>query len=189
MAHEGDEEAGPPGAEDDDEEEDEDDEASVGGSKAPPFSKKTYRNSAFGATLSHDDYLRHLAIISSSNPRHTAAVIKAERAQERVSTPVPVAIDALLADYELGESERASVRPCEASKFHSPRPLLTKHYDFGVGMDLWLCPVCFSNTQVFLMINEAEDLPWSTLREFGNEVRKLGNEVLRLRRQKADADG
>jgi hypothetical protein len=105
-----------------------------------------------------------------------------------VSTPVPIAIDALLADYELGEQARASVHPCEASKFHSPRPLLTRHYDFGVSLDVWLCPVCYSNVHVFLMVNEGDNLTWSTLREFGNEIRRLGNEILRLRRQKANAD-
>jgi GNAT superfamily N-acetyltransferase len=64
---------------DEDEDEEEEPEASVGGSKGPPpFTRKSYRNTR-GTELSGDDYLRHLAIITSPDPARTAAAIKAER--------------------------------------------------------------------------------------------------------------
>ena len=68
---------GPPG-DDDEEEDDEDPEASVGGAKAPPFGKKSYRTS-FGGTVVFDDYLDHLILTTAADQRRTAAIIKAER--------------------------------------------------------------------------------------------------------------
>lgn len=72
--------------EDDDEDEDEDEdgpEASVGGSPGPPpFTKKksarTYRT-AFGSLVEREDYLDHLAMVTSDQPDRTAMLIKAER--------------------------------------------------------------------------------------------------------------
>lgn len=95
-------------------------------------------------------------------------------------------VTALLADYDLGEFARASEHPCQASRFHSPRPLLTRHYDFGTHyVSYWLCGTCAGNIQMFLLVHENEgELPWSTLREFGNEVRRIGNTII-LRRQQA----
>jgi GNAT superfamily N-acetyltransferase len=62
----------------DEEEDDEDPEASVGGAKAPPFVRKSYRTS-FGGEVLFDDYLDHLILTTAADQRRTAAVIKAER--------------------------------------------------------------------------------------------------------------
>ena len=73
---------GPPG-DDDEDEDDVDPEASVGGAKAPPFVKKKSYRTAFGAKVSYDDYLDHLALLTSTDPTRTALIIKAEREQVR----------------------------------------------------------------------------------------------------------
>lgn len=92
-----------------------------------------------------------------------------------------VATDALLAERELGNLvARASVRPCEASKFHSPRPLVTKLRTWR-ERDYWLCGNCAANLEIYLMLlTEDPELPWAVQREFGNEVRRIGNEILSI---------
>ena len=70
-----------PSGDDDEDEDDEDPEASVGGAKAPPFGKKSYRTS-FGGTVTFDDYLDHLILTTAADQRRTAAAIKAERARK-----------------------------------------------------------------------------------------------------------
>ena len=88
------------------------------------------------------------------------------------------AINARLAELDLGPRAQASLHPCEASKFHSPRPLITSQYTYG-RQQVWLCGNCVSNLNVFLRLAEDGPLPWIILREFGNEIRRLGQLVLR----------
>lgn len=93
---------------------------------------------------------------------------------------------------------------CEGSKFHSPRPLLTRPYQmvglveaiaigaqYPRGEDVWLCSTCFDNLSVYVMILIAYDgaTPQFVRRDFGNQIRHLGDEAWRLHRfNRSDAD-
>lgn len=78
----------PPFAKDGDSDDDEGGEAQVGGKKSPPFEKgkkkdkgkkeSAYRN-VHGQVLSEDDFVRHLAIVTASDPRAMAFKVKASR--------------------------------------------------------------------------------------------------------------
>lgn len=62
------------------EEDEDEEEAEVGGSKGPPpFTKKKSYRTVAGDELGEADFLRHLAIMSSTDPARTAAKIKASR--------------------------------------------------------------------------------------------------------------
>jgi hypothetical protein len=100
-------------------------------------------------------------------------------------TIVAEAIDARLAELDLGQNARASQHACEASKFHSPRPLVTHPYLFG-QRQLWLCGNCADNLGVFLRLADAGPLPWTILREFGNEIRRIGQQIIRDRTESVE---
>ena len=102
-----------------------------------------------------------------------------------MTTITAEAIDARLAELDLGSDARASKHPCGASKFHSPRPLVTHEHVFG-NQRLWLCGNCASNLQVFLRLADDGPLPWVILREFGNEVRRLGQQIIRDRTESVE---
>lgn len=78
---------------------------------------------------------------------------------------------------------RASEHPCEGAKFHSPRPISTVKYTFGPYLICYLCPTCYANLTVLLHLAEmqpitGEVLDWTLLREFGNQLRSLGKQIL-----------
>jgi hypothetical protein len=81
-----------------------------------------------------------------------------------------------LADQPLAPQARASQHPCQVSKFHSPRPLLVARHTYGMR-SWWMCGTCAGNLSVYLMLTESGPLPWEVAREFGNEVRRVGNEI------------
>lgn len=75
-------------------------------------------------------------------------------------------------------TQRSSARPCQGAKFHSPRPLTTRHWRFGDDLDVYLCPTCEANLDILMHLNEqVQSLSWPVLREFGNQIRALGKQI------------
>jgi hypothetical protein len=91
-------------------------------------------------------------------------------------------IDRLLAQHgtPTGDS-RAVVHPCEGAKFHSPTPLVTICYELPSGRQVWLCPTCEMNLKCFTWLykHAPHQLSWDVMREFGNTIRLLGQEIVR----------
>jgi hypothetical protein len=91
-------------------------------------------------------------------------------------------IDGLLAEYgpPTAWHSRASQRPCQGTKFHSPVPFTTSRFDDPALDDVWLCPTCASKLEVFLHLYDADpaSLNWDVLREFGNQIRLYGQKII-----------
>jgi len=91
-------------------------------------------------------------------------------------------VDALLAEIgpPNGWQVRASVHPCQGTKFHSPVPLTTKQFDDPALTDVWLCPTCTSKLEIFIHIYDTDpvSLTWDVMREFGNQIRILGQKIV-----------
>jgi hypothetical protein len=95
------------------------------------------------------------------------------------------AIDAALETHGVpdGDFERAAEHPCEGAKFHSPRPLVTRLNRWLKGradeISVYLCPTCEANLTVLLhlMRSGITPLDWTVLREFGNQLRALGQRI------------
>lgn len=86
---------------------------------------------------------------------------------------------------------------CQGSVFHSPRPLIVRCYWIGefegegpyllpndeeTQIDrpcVWLCGVCSHNLQVFLLLMRKTKgaMGWLARREFGNQIRALGQKA------------
>lgn len=76
-------------------------------------------------------------------------------------------------------SQLSSIHPCQGAKFHSPRPLSTRHWRFGDDVEVYLCPTCESNLEVLLHLDEqTSGLSWPVLREFGNQTRAIWRRIL-----------
>lgn len=91
------------------------------------------------------------------------------------------AIEAALDRYGLPPNGqlfvRASKHPCEGAKFHSPQPLVTRHWQFG-DYQPYLCLNCESKLETLLFLeDESGGLSWPTLREFGNQIRTIAQRV------------
>lgn len=99
----------------------------------------------------------------------------------QVSQQRSQAIDAVLAVHGTPDpwAARASDHPCQGAKFHSPSPLVTHMHD---ELDVWLCPTCKANLDCFVYLAEREPMEWPVLREFGNRIRALGQQLLSLRK-------
>jgi hypothetical protein len=74
---------------------------------------------------------------------------------------------------------------CQASAFHSPRPLVVNEvelvpwsHDFSISKKLWLCPTCAANLLVFqtILFEGNGKVDYKLAREFGNAIRNLGKE-------------
>lgn len=91
-------------------------------------------------------------------------------------------IDALLAEHGTPTGDgRAAIHPCEGTKFHSPSPLTTICYEAYPGKQVWLCPTCLSKLQCFLFLHGSDPaaMTWDVMREFGNQIRLFGQEIIR----------
>lgn len=89
-------------------------------------------------------------------------------------------IDALLAKHGApGGNGRASVRPCQGARHHSPTPLVTSCYVPFPDRQIWLCPTCLSKLQVFIYLHKTEPaaMTWEVMQQFGNAIRMLGQEI------------
>lgn len=75
---------------------------------------------------------------------------------------------------------------CEGAKFHSPNPLLVIEVPIvdpdwpgatTVGPTAWICRTCFDNLRVYRhLLGECDgQLAWPIRREFGNQIRALGD--------------
>jgi hypothetical protein len=96
------------------------------------------------------------------------------------------AIDAALEAHGVPNQDyvRAAEHPCEGAKFHSPRPLVTRLNRWLAARQdeiaVFLCPTCEANLAVLLHLLRASDSPpldWTVLREFGNQLRALGQRI------------
>lgn len=94
-------------------------------------------------------------------------------------------IDAALEEFGVpsGGFERAAEHPCEGAKFHSPRPLVTRRRVYPTtdgDSEIYLCATCEANLQVLLHLLESSERPldWTLLREFGNQLRALGQRIV-----------
>jgi hypothetical protein len=98
-------------------------------------------------------------------------------------------VDELLAEVGPPTSwhSRASEHPCEGTKFHSPTPMTTAQFD-DPACRAWLCPTCTSKLEIFLHIHEQDPelLTWDVMREFGNQIRIMGQRIVASKRESAD---
>jgi len=96
---------------------------------------------------------------------------------------LPQNINALLVKHNGNFEEH----PCEAAKFHSPRPLTTHAYKLPNNRVVFLCGTCRDNLSVYLYLWSAEGgLDWTTLREFGNLLRNIGSFIVDNRGESSD---
>lgn len=106
-----------------------------------------------------------------------------------MSKPRGELIDVLLGEIGPPNSwqVRASLYPCEGTKFHSPTPLTTQQFN-DPAVQPWLCPTCTSKLEIFLHIYEddAAALTWDVMREFGNSIRIFGQKIVADRESSTD---
>lgn len=94
---------------------------------------------------------------------------------------VSLAIEKALDEHGLPTTDqpvvRASEHPCEGARFHSPQPLVTRHWKFG-DYELYLCLNCESKLEILLHLEDRSGgLDWPTQREFGNQIRLIATRV------------
>lgn len=94
-------------------------------------------------------------------------------------------LDVLLAEYGPPNAwqARLSEHPCQGTKFHSPVPLTTAKFEDPTLDDVWLCPTCTSKLDIFIHLHEQDPLclNWDVMREFGNQIRILGQKIIKDR--------
>jgi hypothetical protein len=66
---------------------------------------------------------------------------------------------------------------CQGAKYHSPAPLLVEEVQIGPGRWVTLCGTCRDNLKVYedLKGHFNGEIPWSVRREFGNQLRSIGD--------------
>lgn len=95
---------------------------------------------------------------------------------------MPTALAELLKSMRWYKADNdPQLHPCEGSKFHSPRPLKVFPYRLGSGKTIWLCGTCKDNAQLYVGLQDffKGTLAWDIQRSFGNELRKIGNTILK----------
>lgn len=86
-------------------------------------------------------------------------------------------------------------RECEGAKYHSPTPLIINNVVcdpeqgfmkigfaeryFGVMHTAWLCSTCADNVALYLQLMKKHEgeTSWPMRREFGNQVRTVGDQA------------
>lgn len=103
---------------------------------------------------------------------------------------VPDNLDEMLSALNLAAPGRwADGEPCEGAKYHSPMPLVlhlvslhpTDHTNRS--REALLCAVCIDNLRTLQRMQVATDnnIPWTVLREFANQVRALARRGWEIR--------
>lgn len=80
--------------------------------------------------------------------------------------------------------------PCEGSRFHNPKPMAVRPVDLAAVLRppvdpkdkdvVYLCGTCKDNLLVYLAVLDSNrgTAPMGVRRDFGNEIRKLGDRSL-----------